>query len=423
MFSKYLPLIIATVVLFLAVGLVTYHPTSVEAQSRPDNSPVKMSSQATERPLVDFTVFSLDDGKAQVGAQGADSPAVASTLRISQVYTRGGEAGATFQNDFVEIFNAGSSNVDLNGWTLAVNTFEGSTNTTKFATFIQSSAIAPGMHLVLKFGANGTNGQALNADTPFFADTNLGSTSGQIMLLSPGQSVPGGCPTQATAADFLGYGTTMCAEGSAATVPAANKSLTRINGGCTDTDNNLNDFAAADPNPRTLASQVTPCGSQPTPTPNASPTPPFVSGSQFNFSASRYDVNENAGKVTITITRTGDVTSAATIDGATSNGTANAGSDYSGAAGTLSFAPGQTQANVDISIIDDSNSESDETFFVTLSRPTGNASLGGTSSSTIVIHDNDGGAPSASPTPAPAPGATGLRISEIYTRGGEAGAT
>src|SRR5205814_3908124 len=39
-------------------------------------------------------------------------------LVISQVYTRGGEPGAAFQNDYVEVFNRGTSSVDMNNWSL-----------------------------------------------------------------------------------------------------------------------------------------------------------------------------------------------------------------------------------------------------------------------------------------------------------------
>ena len=51
-------------------------------------------------------------------AQSAADP----NIRISQIYTRGGEAGATFQNDFVELFNRGNTDVDISGWSLNIST-------------------------------------------------------------------------------------------------------------------------------------------------------------------------------------------------------------------------------------------------------------------------------------------------------------
>src|ERR1043166_3243513 len=68
-----------------------------------------------------------ESSRSRTGAQQGDAPAAASDMRISQIYTRGGEAGATYQQDFVEIFNAGTTTVDINGWGLIVNTFEGTT--------------------------------------------------------------------------------------------------------------------------------------------------------------------------------------------------------------------------------------------------------------------------------------------------------
>src|SRR5687768_121816 len=44
---------------------------------------------------------------------------------ISQIYTRGGEAGATYQSDYVELFNRSGGNVDINGWAMQVQGFEG----------------------------------------------------------------------------------------------------------------------------------------------------------------------------------------------------------------------------------------------------------------------------------------------------------
>ena len=64
-----------------------------------------------------------------------------------------------------------------------------------------------------------------------------------------------------------------------------------------------------------------------------------------------------------------------TIDYATSDGTATAGVDYTATSGTLRFSAGTTTKTVSVAIADDSENESDETFTVTLSNPSG-ANLG-----------------------------------------------
>src|SRR6266511_5257727 len=71
-------------------------------------------------------------------------------IRISQIYTRGGEAGATFQNDFIELFNRGNTDVDISGWSLNISNFSGtppniqiSASNIKFSSAI-SLIISPG---------------------------------------------------------------------------------------------------------------------------------------------------------------------------------------------------------------------------------------------------------------------------------------
>src|SRR5512143_3103985 len=46
-------------------------------------------------------------------------------IRISQIYTRGGEVGATFQNDYIELFNRGNVDVDVSGWSMNISNFAG----------------------------------------------------------------------------------------------------------------------------------------------------------------------------------------------------------------------------------------------------------------------------------------------------------
>ena len=74
-----------------------------------------------------------------------------------------------------------------------------------------------------------------------------------------------------------------------------------------------------------------------------------------------------------------------TVDYATSDGSADAGDDYTAKSGTLSFSAGETSKTISVSIEDDIENESDETFTVTLSNPSG-ADLG-TSSATGTIRN------------------------------------
>jgi CHRD domain/Calx-beta domain/Subtilase family/Domain of unknown function (DUF4214) len=94
-------------------------------------------------------------------------------------------------------------------------------------------------------------------------------------------------------------------------------------------------------------------------------------GSSFNFNAANYIVGESDGSTIVTVTRNGDLSTAASVNYATSNGTANDRSDYGAAFGTLQFAAGQFSTTVPILINQDSLVEGTETFNLTLSNPQG----------------------------------------------------
>jgi hypothetical protein len=78
-------------------------------------------------------------------------------------------------------------------------------------------------------------------------------------------------------------------------------------------------------------------------------------------------------------------TGAVTVDYATSNGTATAGSDYMATSGTLTFNQGETSKIFSIPITSDNFLEAEETVNLTLSNPTGNAVLGSPTAAILTI--------------------------------------
>ena len=76
-----------------------------------------------------------------------------------------------------------------------------------------------------------------------------------------------------------------------------------------------------------------------------------------------------------------------TVDYATADGTATAGSDYLPAAGTLTFPPGTTQQPVDVSVLGDVVPELDESFFVNLSAPV-NATVDDAQGTGTIVDDD-----------------------------------
>ena len=90
----------------------------------------------------------------------------------------------------------------------------------------------------------------------------------------------------------------------------------------------------------------------------------------------------------VTLEHRNDCGEAVTVDYATSDGTATAGEDYTAVSGTLTFALGETTKTVSVPIIDDSVSETDETFTLTLSSVSG-ALLGDAEAAGTILNDDE----------------------------------
>ena len=107
------------------------------------------------------------------------------------------------------------------------------------------------------------------------------------------------------------------------------------------------------------------------------------------FASATTSVNEGTPTLTITVNRTGDVSTTTNVDFATSDGTATAGNDYTASTGTLTFAPGQLSKTFTVPILNDNVFEGNETFNLTLSNATAGVIMGAPSSMVITIQDNE----------------------------------
>lgn len=98
-------------------------------------------------------------------------------------------------------------------------------------------------------------------------------------------------------------------------------------------------------------------------------------------------IDEDAGSATFTVNLSRAIDSEVTVDYATANGTATAGSDYETTDGTLTFEPGVTTKTITVDLLEDAVLENDETFTVQLSDANNATIADDTGVSTIV--DND----------------------------------
>lgn len=112
----------------------------------------------------------------------------------------------------------------------------------------------------------------------------------------------------------------------------------------------------------------------------------------IEFAASSTSIAEGAGQAVVTIVRSGNTSSSASVQVSASNGSAASGSDYSFQPSTVTFAPGVSEQTVAVSIVDDSVGEGSEQFDLVLSNPGGGANLGGQTTHTVTILGNDAAA-------------------------------
>jgi MYXO-CTERM domain-containing protein len=181
---------------------------------------------------------------------------------ISQVYGAGGNSGASYTNDYVELFNRGTQTAAVGGWSVQYGSATG--DFSQKVDIPAGVSLPPGGYYLVQL-SGGTNGSALPA--PDLTDSfNMAATAGKVALVRSTTLLACGSATNAcnepSIEDLVGYGASAAAyEGSApASAPSTNaNALFRQDNGCTDTDDNASDFRTAAADPRNSASPINDC--------------------------------------------------------------------------------------------------------------------------------------------------------------------
>jgi uncharacterized protein (TIGR03437 family) len=328
----------------------------------------------------------VTDGEGVGTIQNDDNP----NLVISQVYAGGGNSGAHYANDFVEIFNRGTTTIDFAVTPYSIQ-YAGATAVFGSNKVDLTAGITfPGRYFLVRLSSGGANGVAL-PHPDAIGSISMAATAGKLALVvgptalsaltCPGaDGTPPFNPKSPAIADFVGYGSTAnCYEGLAgpATAPGNTTADFRKAGGCTDMNDNTADFVVSAPFPRNSGSPGNNC----------------VPGSPPNLAINDTTVIEgNSGSVTVTFTVTlsepapsNDVT----FDIATQNNSATtSNSDYVARTLTAQVIPaGQLSYTFGVTVNGDTTVEPDETFFVNVTNVTGATPMDGQGLGTIQNDD------------------------------------
>ncbi|RZL00976.1 MAG: ExeM/NucH family extracellular endonuclease [Rubrivivax sp.] len=183
---------------------------------------------------------------------------------ISQVYGGGGNNGATYTHDFIELFNAGTAPVSLNGWSVQ---YASASGTSWQKTALGNVTLQPGQYYLVQ-EAQGAGGSTPlpTPDVPTGppgsqAVIALSGTAGKVALVSSNTALTTASATGPTIVDYVGFGSTASAfEGAGPTPNLTNATAAiRANAGCTDTNSNSADFTTGAATPRNTATALNVC--------------------------------------------------------------------------------------------------------------------------------------------------------------------
>ncbi len=201
-----------------------------------------------ERP----TAPALSSALSPRSAQHSVSITTPSVL-VSQIYGGGGNSGATFKNDFIELFNPGSQAVSVAGWSVQ---YASSAGTTWQVTSLSGSIPPGGYYLVQESqGAGGTTA----LPTPDASGTiAMAAGAGKVSLVASTTALTGTCPTGFV--DQVSFGTA-ASDCGFKTTPTLSNTTAALRGdqGCAYTGDLSVDFATGAPSPRSSASPVHVC--------------------------------------------------------------------------------------------------------------------------------------------------------------------
>ena len=188
--------------------------------------------------------------------------ALSSTVVISQVFGGGGNSGAPYQNDFVELFNRGSTAVSLDGWSVQYASATGNGTFASNPVTALSGTLQPGQYYLVQMASGGGDGTSL--PTPdAVGRVSMSATGAKVILVNTtsglacnGGSVPCTPDHLDKIVDLVGWGDANFFEGTCGPETGRTAVVLRRVDGHRETDDNGADFSVEEPNPRNTAHAI-----------------------------------------------------------------------------------------------------------------------------------------------------------------------
>ena len=186
---------------------------------------------------------------------------------ISEVYGGGGNSGAIYKNDFIELYNPTDTAISIEGWSVQ---YASAAGTSYQLTKLTGSIKAHGYYLVQE--APGSGNAAALPKPDVSGSINMSGTAGKVALSNKNTALIGGI-ADGSVVDFVGFGSTASEKEGNGTAPAPSNTTSverRANdssdptgegagkGNGWDTNDNTNDFVVAAPNPQNSSSALEP---------------------------------------------------------------------------------------------------------------------------------------------------------------------
>ena len=139
----------------------------------------------------------------------APAEATSSDVVITEVYGGGGNSGAPYTNDFIELTNNSTAPVDVSGWSVQYAAAAGTT----WQVTPLSGCVQPGTYYLVR-EAQGAGGTTPLPTPDAIGTIPMSATSGKVLLATTTTPATGTSPAAGITRDFVGYGAANAFEGS-----------------------------------------------------------------------------------------------------------------------------------------------------------------------------------------------------------------